>query len=210
LAIADQVRTALELDRVLFIPTGDPPHKPSGTLAPAAARLEMVRLAVQPHRSFAVSDVEVRRPGKSYTIETVQRLEREHGPDAELHFLIGLDAFIELPTWRQSEELLRRCRFAVIGRPGSRFVSLAGQGWLPAMPPDRLAHLDANEGRLDIQWVSGKGLILLHLPPCDASASDIRRRLRRRESVSHLLPAQVQSYIIDAKLYQEEADPTGG
>lgn len=209
LTIAGQVRDRLHLDRVVFIPTGDPPHKPSESLAPAGYRIEMVRLAIAGDPSFAVSDVEVRRPTKSYSIETVRALRAESGPGTELFFIVGLDAFVDFPGWRGASDLLRLCHFVVVSRPGTAFTSLAGLPLLPAIPRAALEALDVRErDRLVEAIPGGAGLTLLRLPPCDASASDIRARFRKGLRSSNLLPAPVESYIIQHGLYQEETDRT--
>lgn len=210
LVVAAQTRDRLSLDRVVFIPSGDPPHKPPGSLAPAHHRVEMVRRATAAEPTFLVSDVEVRRPALSYSIETVQALRVEFGAGTDLFFLVGLDAFSQFPSWRQAPELLKLCHFVVISRPGAAFRSLSDLALLPPVPTASLAALDAGQlDRLDIPIPGGTLLILLALPPCDASSSEIRRRIRQRLSPSTLLPALVESYIIDSRLYQEETDRTG-
>jgi nicotinate-nucleotide adenylyltransferase len=210
LTIAARVRERLPLDRILFVPTGDPPHKPQDGLAPASHRLEMVRLAIASDPAFSVSDVEVRKTTKSYSIETVRALHEQYGPEVELSFIIGLDAFLEFPNWRQAPELLKACRFVVVPRSGYSFMGLADLPPLPPMPRPALEALDRRaQDRLDVPVPGGAGLTLLKLPPCDTSASDIRRRLRNRERVTALLPAPVESYIMRHRLYQEEPDRPG-
>lgn len=202
LATAAQTRDRLSLDRVVFIPSGDPPHKPSESLAPAKHRFEMVRRAIESDPSFAISDVEVRQPTTSYSINTVRTLQEEYGPAAELFFIIGLDAFLELPSWRHAPDLLRSCHFVVVSRPGVEFLSLCEMPLLPAIERVSLAALDAQQqDRLDIPIPNGIGLTLFRLPPCDVSASEIRHRLKNRISLSDLLPAPVESYIIRFGLY---------
>src|SRR5258706_4232754 len=125
LAIARQTRKALGLDQVLFVPTGLPPHKPNGSLAPAKDRYEMVRLAIASDPSLAISDVEVRRPGKSFSIDTIRLLQQEYGAETQLFFLIGLDAFLDFPSWREPQTLLELCRFVILSRPGLSFRSLS-------------------------------------------------------------------------------------
>ncbi len=210
LAVAAQTRDRLHLDRIVFIPSGDPPHKGPESLAPAGHRLEMVRRAIAGDPSFTVSEAETRRPAKSYTIETVGLFRREYGPDTDLFFIIGLDAFLDLPSWRQPGELLRACHFVVVSRPGTVFRTLLDLPLLPPIAPASLAALDAGrQDRLDVPIPGGAGLILLGLPPCEASASDIRARLRKRLSVAGLLPVAVESYILQVNLYREETDRTG-
>ena len=207
LTIAAQIRDRLSLDQILFIPTGDPPHKPQDDLAPARHRLEMVRLAVAGNPAFAVSDFEIQRTAKSYSIETVRALRGQHGASDELTFIVGLDAFLEFPGWRQAPELLRLCHFAVVSRTGASFAPLADRPPLPAIAPSDLEALDRRtRDRLDVPLPGGTRLTLVRLPPCDISASDIRRRLREGKPVGPLLPAPVESYIMRARLYQEDPD----
>jgi nicotinate-nucleotide adenylyltransferase len=208
LAIARQTREALGLDRVLFIPTSLPPHKPSGSLAPAPDRYEMVRLAIASDPTLAISDVEIRRPGKSYSIDTVRLLQQEYGPQTQLSFLIGLDAFLDFPSWRDPQTLLELCSFVVLSRPGLSFRSLSTVALLPPIPYPSLADLDAGRiSRIEAQ-VGTQRLICLKLPPSAVSASDIRARIRQGLPAANLLPPPVESYILQHHLYQEDRDRT--
>jgi nicotinate-nucleotide adenylyltransferase len=208
-AIAGLVRDKLRLDRVLFIPAGDPPHKRDGSLAPAKDRYEMVRLAIAGTPSFDLSDIEVRRTGKSYSIETIRALERQFGPSTELYFIIGLDAFLDFHNWKAPLELLQACRFVVVPRPGQSFQSLAKMPLLPELDSHALARLDTGElTRLDIPIPSCRDIICLPIPLCATSASDIRQRIRRRATLANMLPPPVESYILHHRLYQEDHDRT--
>ncbi len=210
LTIAARVRDRLSLDQILFIPSGDPPHKPQDDLAPTRHRLEMARLAVTADPAFAASDIEVRRTEKSYSIDTVRALRSRYGPDTDLFFIIGLDAFLEFPTWRQAPELLKLCHFAVVSRTGRAFAALSDRPPLPAIPRQALEALDNRaQDRLDAPIPGGMRLTFLRLPPCDISSSDIRQRIRSRMSAASLLPAPVESYIMRLRLYQEEPDRPG-
>jgi nicotinate-nucleotide adenylyltransferase len=203
LEAATHTQRRLRLDRILFIPSGDPPHKPGTSLATARHRLEMVRMAIKDIPAFQVSDVEVRRPSKSYSIETVHELQKDFGPEAELFFVIGLDAFLELHTWKQATDLLRVCHFVVLARPGSTFTSLLKMSLLPSMDRAPLVALDTQRAlQVDVALPGGMSLILLWIPPCYVSASDIRYRVTHHLSVSNLLPAPVESYILKELLYQ--------
>jgi nicotinate-nucleotide adenylyltransferase len=208
LAIARQTREALGLDQILFIPTGQPPHKHNGSLAPAQDRYEMVRLAIASDPTLAISDVEIRRPGKSYSIDTVRLLQREYGAQTQLLFLIGLDAFLDFPSWRDPLALLELCSFVVLSRPGLSFRSLSTVALLPPIPFPSLADLDA--GRISrIEAPLGtQRLTCLKLPPSPISASDIRARIRQGLPVANLLPPSVESYILQHHLYQEDRDRT--
>jgi nicotinate-nucleotide adenylyltransferase len=208
LTIAEQVRERLSLDRVLFIPTGDPPHKADRSLTPAKHRYEMVRLAIEGRPHFELSDIEIARPGKSYSIDTVRTLQTQFGPTAELWFLVGLDAFLEFGSWREAHTLLRTCRFAILFRANASFLALAQLPWFPPCDKRSLIELDQGDrAQLEIA-VPGGGLMLLRIPPCHISASEIRTRLRRHEGTADCLPLPVESYIIRHKLYQEDPDRT--
>jgi nicotinate-nucleotide adenylyltransferase len=209
LAIAGHVREKLHLDRVLFIPTGDPPHKRDGALVPARDRFEMVRMAIDGTPTFDISDIEVQRTGKSYSIDTIRELQRQHGSVTELYFLIGLDAFLEFPSWKQPQELLNACRFVVVPRPGQSFQSLTKLLMLPRLDSHALARLDSgNLARLDIAIPSCQGIICLSIPSSSISSSDIRQRIRRGATLANLLPPPVESYILQHRLYQEDRDRT--
>lgn len=201
LAIARQAREMLELDRVVMIPSGDPPHKPSNGLASAKDRYEMVRLALASDPHLAMSDVEVRRSGKSYSIDTVRRLQQEYGNETRLHFLIGLDAFLEFETWREPETLLTLCSFVVLSRPGLSFQALSTLPLIPRLPQASLMDLDQGRTvRLDVP-IGLQSLICLRVAPSTVSASDIRARIARGASTANLLPPAVESYILQHHIY---------
>ena len=201
LDIARQTRDALHLERIVFIPTGDPPHKHQEDLAPARDRYEMVQLAIASDPSFTVSDIEVRRPGKSYSVDTIRLLLQQHGGSVPLYFLIGLDAFLELPTWRDPAIALTLCSFVVISRPGASFQALGTLPLIPRIPTQSLVDLDeGRSSRLDVP-IGEQVLICLRLPPCEVSASDIRSRVRQGLPVANLLPPAVESYILQHHIY---------
>ena len=201
LAIARQTREALTLDRVVLIPTGDPPHKPNEHLAAAKHRYEMVRLAIASDPLLSISDVEVRRPGKSYTIDTIRLLQQEYGQGTRLFFLIGLDAFLEFPTWRDPETLLTLCSFVVLSRPGLSFQALSALPLIPRIPQTSLLELDTGRNpRLDVS-LGPQSLICLRVPPSNVSASDIRVRLAQGAPTANLLPPVVESYILQHHIY---------
>ncbi|MGH7264887.1 MAG: nicotinate (nicotinamide) nucleotide adenylyltransferase, partial [Candidatus Rokuibacteriota bacterium] len=120
LVLAESFRERLVLDRVLFVPAGTPPHKAAPGIAPALHRYAMISLAVAGHPAFAASDVEVRRPGPSYSVETLEALAGEW-PGARLFFLMGSDTFLDLPSWRAPERLTTWATVAVGRRTGSAF-----------------------------------------------------------------------------------------
>jgi len=202
LLVAETAQARLGLETVLFIPTGDPPHKPTPDVIPAAHRLEMVRLAIAPYPSFQLSDIETRRPAKSYTVDTLRELRKIHPADARFVFIIGLDAFKDLPGWKEPERLLELCEFAVVSRPGTLFKSLEKMAILGITETAPLDRLDAGLVEVaEVRLKNGRSLWGLPIPPCDVSAKDIRNRLEHGQSVENLLPATVSSYILQHNLF---------
>jgi nicotinate-nucleotide adenylyltransferase len=196
LIVADAAYRRLGLDAVLFIPTGDPPHKPFSELIPSAYRLEMLKLAIAPYPYFQVSDIETRRPTKSYSIETIREIQQRYPPDTELVFIIGLDAFLDLPTWREPEALLSTCDFAVVARSGCTFASLDELPFFEGQNKADLAKIDVGERDLaKVPLKSGRALWVIRIPPCEVSGKEIRSRLRNGGDLENFLPADVESYI---------------
>ncbi len=200
LHIAEQARARLGFDQIFFIPTGDPPHKSGETLAPAHHRLAMAKLAIQDIPHFQVSDIEATSSETSYTIDTLNSLRSQL--EGELYFLLGLDAFLDFPTWKLGNELLSATNFVVISRPEVRFSQITSLAMLPTISENDLAALDNGiRDHLEIPTSHGSTLTLLALPPCHISASAIRDRLQKGGSVADWLPSPIESYIIENHLY---------
>ncbi|MGZ9188600.1 MAG: nicotinate-nucleotide adenylyltransferase [Nitrospira sp.] len=209
LSIAHAAQQLLQLDRILFIPTGDPPHKQPGTLAAAQHRYRMVELVIQGVAGFALTDIEIRRPGKSYSIDTVRAVQQEYGPGTTLFFMIGLDAFLELPSWKNAQTLLSSCQFVVFSRPSVSFRTVSSIPLFHSIREEALIALDAaRQERADLILAQGQALTFLRLPPCDVSASDIRQRVQEGRPLANLLPPPVESYILREGLYREDSDRT--
>jgi nicotinate-nucleotide adenylyltransferase len=203
LHIAHFVNRTLQLDRIIFIPTGDPPHKPVTSLAPAHHRLEMVKRAIAPYPHFTASDHETRSEAVSYSVDTVTQFKKEFSEGTELGFIVGLDAFLDFSSWRKVNQLLTLCHFIVCSRPGVAFAQLQSLSFFPSTPPSALQSLDQQDTtRLDIPLPSGKTIFLLSVPPCEVSASTIREQLALGRPMNHWLPPTVESYIIQHRLYQ--------
>lgn len=199
LAAAEEVRDRLKLERVIFIPSFLPPHKSEEGMPSALQRQEMVMLAVRGNPHFTVSDMEIRRGGLSYTIDTIEALRQAH-PGSELFFITGLDSFLEIGTWKEWERLLPLCSFVVLSREGSLFRSIAKLGFLNA--DERLLEALDRRERAELTIVSGN--IRVHLervPLYDISSTDIRTRVREGRSVKYHLPEAVEHYIIENTLY---------
>ena len=181
LRCAQAVAKTAGYDRVVLIPSGQPPHKQQvrdrNELAPAADRLAMCRLAIAASPLFVLSDIETRHPGPSYTIDTAQRL-RQEGFE-EIHWLIGADLLLYLPKWHRPRDLLREVHFVVMARPGWTIE------W-DAVPVE-FRHLREH---------------LVEVPPIDISSSEVRRRVRKGEPIDQLVPASVARYIAERGLYR--------
>ena len=197
LRAAVEVREAFNLDRLLLIPSAHPPHKTADYVASAEDRLEMVRLAIQGEPSIEASDVELARPGLSYTIETLRYFQDRFGPGSDIHFVVGQDAFSEITTWKSYQALFEAAHFIVMTRPQSRLRSLedfihtqisAEYQYDPAS--NRYSH----PGRYTI--------FCLNITHLDISATKIRERIRRGRSIRFLVPDVVQSFINEKGLYR--------
>lgn len=201
LYIAEETRQALSLNKVLFIPSAAPPHKEGLEITPAIHRLEMTRLATQGNPFFEVSPVEVEMGGKSYSIRTVERLLDIYGPLTEIYFITGVDAFAEISTWYEVDRLLSLCHFVATSRPGFPFSQLLGNPYLPADAAPTLQEMDNGNPIASISLNTGKSLILLRTLLLEISATNLRNRLGQGKSAKYLLPAPVESYIINHLLY---------
>ncbi len=199
LAAAEEVRDRLRLDKVIFVPSAQPPHKRDEDIPSPVQRQEMVRLAVQGNPHFSVSSVEIARGGLSYTVDTIETLHREH-PGRELFFITGLDSFLEIRTWKDWQRLLDQTVFVVLSREGCRFRDLEAFDFLHA-PAEALERLDAGtQNEADLRS-GGVRIILEVIPAYDISSTDIRKRVREHRSIKYHLPEPVERYIIENTLY---------
>lgn len=202
LRAAEEVAESLQLTQVIFMPAAKPPHKSDGKIVPFEHRYRMLELALAGNPLFELSDLEHRRPGKSYSVETVTQLSSQLGED--LYFVVGLDAFSELPTWKSYRELFSLCHFVVVARPGYSSNSL------DKMLQTQISadySLDAEvQGFVhpSYQTVYYREVTLL-----DISSSNIRDLLAKGYSVRYLLPDKVEDYIHQQGLYQSHEGTIG-
>jgi nicotinate-nucleotide adenylyltransferase len=194
LLLADEVLEELGLDRVLFVPAAAPPHKLLTALAPAPDRYAMVKLATADHPRFAVSDLELRRAGPSYTVDTLETLQ---SAGDELHLLLGSETFLDLMSWRAPRRIAELARLVVVPRSGSAFDpdGAAAQKVLGAIGLSRFAPVDGP------RWPAG-AVVILHATSLPISASDLRRRAREGRSLAYRVPAVVSEYIESHRLYR--------
>ncbi len=183
LACAEEALEAFDLDAVLFVPTGRPAFKQDRLVTSGEVRLVMVAAAVAGNPAFAVSALEVERPGITYAVDTLREL-REELPGVELVFIVGTDAALTLPRWRKSAELAHLAAFAAATRPGFELGEQALR--------------DLREHGFDVRPFA--------VPSLDISSSALRRRVYAGRPIRYLVPEAVREIIEEESLYRRETD----
>ena len=196
LRIAEEVCEELELDKVLLIPVSLPPHKDNKKLTPFRERLEMTRMSAKSSPRLEVLDLEGRREGLSYSIVTIREIHEIYGPGLELFFIIGMDAFLEIKTWKEYRHLFTGANFVVINRPGLSFDRL--RPFVLSLDVGFCEGNDTNTFALP----SGNLLIYKETTMLDISSTEIRRMVAAGKSIRFLVPVPVISYISEKGLYQ--------
>ncbi|UCE17645.1 MAG: nicotinate-nucleotide adenylyltransferase [Gemmatimonadota bacterium] len=178
LIVAEEVRQQCSLHKIVFMPSARPPHKVHSPLIDSQHRFIMTQLAVRDNPNFEISDMEMKRHGKSYTIDTLKEFRNTYGSHADIFFIMGGDSIFEIDTWKKPEELLGLCHVIVTTRPGFDLTRVN----------DRF----------------GDRIIFVDVLNIDISSTDIRRRVREGRSILYLVPKGVEEYIRDEKLYLTE------
>ena len=198
------VKAALEvqkkflLDKVLLIPSYIPPHKGSPDVAPPADRLQMVKLAVASYPQFVPSPVEIEAKGKSYSILTLEKLKKQF-PDAVIFFILGVDAFLEIDTWREYKKILEQCHFIVISRPGYDLIE--AKKLLNGKYTERMVRI-LKTTKLDRLMSHRYKIFLLNIDALDIASKDVRKKVKNGKSIAGLVVEAVEEYIQTNKLYQ--------
>jgi nicotinate-nucleotide adenylyltransferase len=195
LRCAEEVREMFALDKILFVPNAQPPHKDYSEVTPFAQRAEMVRLAIAGHPDFFFSDLENKRAGMSYSVETIAQMLASH-PQAELYFILGQDAFQTIQTWNNWEMLLLLCHVVVMTRAGWK-----NEGLTEILPPDYAGQFHYNAALSGYQGPIGKTIFFRQVSFLEVSSSDIRNRIKAGTSVRYLVPDAVLDYIAEAGCY---------
>lgn len=195
LRIAEEAREAAGLDQVLFIPAADPPHKPLAGDVPFVERYAMVEQAIANRPAFAVSDIEARLGGKSYTVETLPAVQAER-PDDELYFIIGSDSFLELGLWHRYTEIFALTSLVVVERPGKQIHAPLQQ--LPESVRSNFRQVADNL----VQHTSGTTIRFVQGVHLDIASSRLRELVALGRSVRYLVPAVVETYIVQKGLYR--------
>jgi len=202
LRAAEIVQKRFLLDKVLFIPSYIPPHKNSVEIAPPFARLEMVKIACSSYPQFLPSSVEIEAKGKSYSILTVNKIEKMF-PEAWIFFILGVDSFLEIETWREYEELLQLCFFIVVSRPGYRLEEAKE---IKGKYRDRMYEIPESDESSEIResLLSSFQIFLLPISALDIASTEIRNRAKKGSSLKGMVPDAVEAYIKENKLYKEQ------
>ena len=201
LLLAETIREQFELDEVLFVPCNQPPHKEREDLTTATHRYAMVVAATLHNPAFTPVAVEVNRPGKSYSIDTVKTLAADYGPDVDLFFVAGLDSMLHIDSWHQPEELLDSCHFIVVSRPGSNPDQL--RDVLPESCRDRI--IDVSGGRAPTETGGGLHIYLSDAVFFAMSSTELRHRVREGLGIRYRVTPEVERYIQSHGLYRDPA-----
>lgn len=183
LVTAEGARVQFGLDRVWFVPSGHPPHKPAALVTPAKDRYEMTVLATVTNPFFEVSRIDIDRPGPTFTVDTLRLLQRELGQEVALYFITGADAILEILTWKDPDELLAMCQIIAASRPGFS-----------------LGKLESALGELYAKHSSR--IHLLQVPAMAISSTDIRARVGEDRPIRYLVPETVMHYVYKQGLYR--------
>lgn len=184
LIVAEEIRQSMKLDRVVFIPSGNPPHK-RGIVTESALRYTMVKEAVSTNPYFDVSDIELNRTGYSYSVDTLTQLKSLYGSETRLFFIVGADVVHELTTWKDYEKVFRLCEFVAVMRPG----------------------YDKKDFLKEAEELKKKMNAIVHVaevPLIEISSTDIRDRIKAGRTIKYLVPACVEDYIVKNGLYARE------
>ena len=183
LVIAGGVVEHCALDRLLFVPSARPPHKQGHAIAPPDDRYRMTELAARHDPRFDVSDIELNRPGLSYTVDTLAALQRIYGASTSIYLVLGADSLLEIDTWYAPDRLFDLATVVTVPRPGKDLTGV------------------------DPRWRDR--VTAIHLPEIDISSTDIRRRAGRGLPITHLVPEEVAGYIEERGLYRDSAAGEG-
>ncbi len=173
LAAAESVRDQLKLDKILFVPAALPPHKIKANITPASQRLQMVKLAIEDNPFFECSDIELRRKGLSYTVDTITEIKKKS--EYDLFLIMGVDLLVDFDSWKSPKRILEECTIVAMNRPGFD---------LAAVDKDLLSRVE-----------------IVNVPSVDISSTSIRRRVKSGRSIKYLVPPKVEEYIRANSIY---------
>ena len=179
LVAAEAARMEFALDQVVFVPSGQPPHKRGLDISPVKDRWNMTTLAAASNPYFKLSKVEIERSGPSYTVDTIGWFKEKFGLKTEIFFITGADAILEILTWKKVDLLIDLCKFIAVTRPGFDLNKLS------QLLPERYVNK----------------IKILEVPGLDISSTGIRLRVKEGRTIKYLVPEKVENYILENKLY---------
>ena len=182
LAVARSIQSSLGLDNVVFVPAGQPWLKADTPVSRVEDRVQMLRLALARRRALELSTIEADRPGPSYTVDTMETLQRQLGSDADYFFLLGSDALMDIAKWKEPQRLIQLCQLVAFARPGFG---------LPTMEALEVA----------VPGISMR-VVFAEVPQVNIRATDIRRRIAEGRCIQRLVPRAVERYILEHGLYE--------
>ncbi len=196
ITIIEHVRNACRLDRVYFIPSATPPHKPDTNLAPADERFMMVKQSLKGCKGFLVSDKELVRQGPSFTIDTINEFKQEHNPQTRFYFIMGSDAFLDINTWKNKDELFKAVPMIIMLRKGSQnnMASFIDENISKGYTFDEQDHRFVHVAKQEIR--------ICRVPIVDISSTMIRERVKNNAPISGLVPKIVEQTIQTKELYR--------
>jgi nicotinate-nucleotide adenylyltransferase len=186
LVAAGEALSQFNLSRVIFIPSGDPPHKNSNEEMIAEHRYLMTVIATSANNNFFVSRIEIDRKGKSYTVDTVKELREIYGENTSLYFITGADAILEILTWKKTKEIMELCSFIAATRPGYNISRIQ----------------DLKERLFEKTKNNTEKIFVMEVPALAISSTDIRQRVRENRPIDYLVPEGVSNYILKHGLYK--------
>jgi nicotinate-nucleotide adenylyltransferase len=185
LIAAQEVMDRMKLEKIIFLPTGNPPHKNENDVISAIHRFNMVKLAIEDNEKFGYSDIEVKREGKTYTYDTLCQLHNIYY-DTRFYFIIGFDTLRDIDTWKRVEEVFNIASFIVVNRGNYIFE-------MNSELEDKRIKYNAN-------------ISVVNIPDIGISSTDIRKRVCLNDSIKYLVPDKVAEYIERNDLYRGESN----
>lgn len=200
LRVAEEVREACDLDRIIFLPAALPPHKQTATDTPFHHRLAMVEAAIADHPGFIASDLETERAGASYSVDTLEELHLRY-PGDSLYFIIGLDSFCDITSWKDYPRLFELANIVVAHRPD--YGNDDPRARLPVALTDQFCYDDRS---VNLRHRCGNELIFVAETRLAISSTKLREQVAQKRSIRYLVPAAVELYIKTHNLYCEKED----
>ena len=201
---ASEVKKSFNLEQVFLIPAALPPHKTPDAVADADDRLKMIHLAIDGLAGITVSDVELSRPGFSYTIDTVYHFKQQFAEDSRIYLIMGLDAFLEINSWKSHADLLEQIAFIIMARPDAEY-SDAHQGWKILEDYLNFTLAAGYQFVASNSCYQSEGKPPIHIIDIDAldiSSTEIRDNVKKNNTIEHLVPAKVAEFIQSKGLYR--------